>query len=158
MMSRDKMMHGFAARREQLMERAEETRDMLSSRAEDTRDDLAQRAERIREQFAENVTQDVVTNFMGWTLVSTGIAWGVTDWMKGRRMLRSMIGPIVLLVLGTAVLGGSMALRRRGMHIDEAEERVREELHSLDPFARLRVLRDVAEETVPFVRHISIRN
>ena len=38
------------------------------------------------------------------------------------------------------------------------EARVREEMYALDPFARFTVLRDVAGETVPFVRKISLRN
>lgn len=147
MVTRERMAAELAARRALLMEKAETGRD-----------ELARRAEEIRERFAENVTTDVVTNFAGWTLVSTGIAWGVTDWMKGRRMMRSLVVPIGLIVMGTALLSGGRMWQRRSEHISEAEIRVREQIGALDPFARLRVLRDVAEETVPFVRRISVRN
>jgi hypothetical protein len=147
MISRDQLMEDMSVRREELMQRAEIGRE-----------ELARRAEEIRAQFAEHVNQDAVTTFAGWTLVSTGIAWGVTDWLRGRRTLRSLLLPIGLIVLGTAVLGGSNVLQRREEHIGEAEMRVREELSALDPFARFRILKDMTEETVPFVRRISGQN
>lgn len=147
MITRDKLTAELAARRALLMERAETGRD-----------ELARRAEEIRERFSENMTAEVVTSAAGWTLISTGIAWGVTDWLKGRRLLRSLIFPAGLIVLGVAVLGGGAFMHRRGGYIDEAEMAVREQISKLDPFARLRVLRDVAEESVPFVRRISVRN
>lgn len=119
---------------------------------------LAERAEALKSQFAENVTQQTVTSFAGWTLVSTGLALGVTGVMRGRTSTRSMIAPVVLLTLGMAVLSGGSMWYRRSAHIGEAEARVREEMYALDPFARFTVLRDVAGETVPFVRKISLRN
>lgn len=158
MVTRNQIAHEVAARREALAERAGASREELARRAEMGREELMRRAEEIRESFAENVTQEVVTNFVGWTLISTGIAWGVTDWMRGRRTVRTLLLPIGMLVLGTAVLGGGTAWHRRSEHISETEERVRAELQALDPFARFRILRDVAEETVPFVRRMSVRN
>ena len=130
----------------------------LQEYAEEGREELAQRAAELRAQFAENVTQQAVTSFAGWTLVSTGIAWGVTDVMKGRLTFRSLVAPIALLAFGAAVLGGGSMWQRRSAHISEAESRVREEMYALDPFARFRVLRDVGGETVPFVKRISLRN
>jgi len=143
----DRLSERFDERREELMQAAAERREML-----------ARRADEIREQFAENVNQEAITGFAGWTLISTGVAWGVTDWMRGRRGVRSLLLPIGLIVLGTAVLGGGTMWHRRSIHIDEAEMRVREELEALDPFARFRILRDVASDTVPLVKHISVRN
>jgi hypothetical protein len=136
----------------------DERREEMARRAELSREELARRAQDIREQFAERVDRETVTSFAGWTLVSTGIAWGVTDWLRGQRGLRSLIFPIGLIVLGTAVLGGGAAWTRRAEHIGEAEMRVREELAGLDPFARMRVLRDVGEESMPFVRRLSAHN
>jgi hypothetical protein len=133
-------------------------REEWSERAEMSREELAQRAAQIREQFAENVTQEAVTTFAGWTLVSTGVAWGVTDFMRDRRRLRNLLFPIALIVLGVAVLGGSTLWQRRAEQIGEAELRVREEIDALDPFARARVLRDVAGESLPLIRHLSSHN
>lgn len=125
--------------------------------ADARRQALMRRADEIREQFEENVSSELVTNFTGWTLVSAGISWGVTDWMRGRRSLTSMWLPVALITLGAAVLSGNRAWQSRAMHIGEAEERVREELQSLDPFARMRVVKDVATETIPLVRNVSFR-
>lgn len=144
--------------KEQIAARIAEQRAELMERAEMGRDELARRARAIRESFAENVHTDVVVNFAGWTLISTGIAWGVTGWMRGKRGAGALFLPIAMLVLGTSLLGGGAWWQRRSAHIGEAEIRVRAELEKLDPLARFRVLRDMAGETVPFVRNISVRN
>jgi hypothetical protein len=147
MISKDRLVEQMSARREEIMQRAEVGRD-----------ELARRAEEIREQFAEHVDREAVTTFAGWTLVSTGIAWGVTDWIRGRRRVRNLVLPIVLLVTGTFILGGGSVLQRRAVRIDEAEMRVRDELLALDPFARFRILKDMTEETMPLIRRISEHN
>lgn len=133
-------------------------REDWADRIDVSREELAQRAAQIREQFAENVTQEAVATFTGWTLVSTGVAWGVTDFMRDRRRLRNLFFPIALIALGVAVLGGSTLWQRRAEHIGEAELRVREEIAALDPFARARVLRDVAGESLPLIRRLSSHN
>lgn len=145
-------------RREMLAARFAAGRQRIVDNAEAGREELGRRAAEIQERFSEAVDADVVTNFAGWTIVSAGVAWGVTDWMRGRRMLRNLIGPIALLVLGTTLLSGGRMWQMRAARIGETEARVREEMRDLDPLARLRVLRDVAEESVPFVRRISVRN
>ena len=127
----------LAARRDELMER---------------REMLMQRAEEIRERFAENADRDAVTMTVGLTMLSAGVAWGVTQWLRGRRGLFSLVLPIGLLMGGSA-LAATGAWHRRGIHIDEAEARVRAELAALDPLARVRVVRDMAGESMPFVRH-----
>ena len=144
--------------KEMLAERLDQARQAVTERAETSREELAERAAEIREQFAERVNADVMTTFAGWTLVSTGLAWGVTDFMRGRRGMRSLVLPMSLIAMGVAVLGGETLLHRRATHIGETEERVREELAALGPFARARVLRDVSEDTPPLVRRIAMRN
>jgi hypothetical protein len=143
---------------EELADELGARRDEITRRAEDTREELARRAEAIREQFEERVTQEAVTSFAGWTLVSAGVAWGVTDWVRGRRTIRSLILPVVLVAAGAATLAGGLAWHRRSIRIDETEARVREELASLDPFARFRILRDVSAEQVPFVQRLAAHN
>lgn len=144
--------------RERVFDELDARREAMMKRAEMSKEEIARRAEDIREMFEENVDQQVVTNFAGWTLVSAGLAWGVTDWMKGKRGMSALILPIVMLAGGFAMLAGGRAWHRRTMHIDEAEARMREELFALDPFARFRILRDLADQAVPFVRNISVRN
>lgn len=144
--------------RKDIAEELEPAAEEFFEKADEGREKLARRAEELRAQFAENVTQQTLTSFAGWTLVSTGIAWGVTGAMRGKLSGRSMIAPVALLTLGMAVLSGGSLWHRRSAHIGEAEARVREEMYALDPFARFTVLRDVAGETVPFVRRISLRN
>lgn len=125
-----------------------QARDDLVAR----REELMRRAQEIREQFAESVDEDLVVNAAGWTLVSTGLALGVTAWIRGRRGVRALVLPIALLGGGFALLGGGF-MRRRSVRVDEAELIVRQQLAALDPVARFRVLRDVGRESMPFVRH-----
>lgn len=125
---------------------AEVQDDLMERRAE-----LMERAADIRERFAEDVDNDTMTAFVGWTLVSTGIAYGVTQWMRGRRGGMSLIAPIALLVAGVVALGGGL-WRRRGMHIGEVEERIQAELSALGPIARMQVMRDVAGTGFPVGR------
>jgi hypothetical protein len=135
------------------------TREELMSRGGDMRDDLmerraalAERAAHIREQFAENVDRDAVTMTAGLTLVSTGLALGITYLIRGRRGFGLLAMPVMLVFAGMTLLGNG-AWHRRGVHIDAAEIRVREELATLDPFARAQVLKDMATEAVaPFAR------
>lgn len=133
------MMHreDFAARRDEMLER---------------KDALMARADEIRERFAENADRDAVTMTVGLTLLSAGVAWGVTQWLRGRRGILMWVLPVGLVMTGSA-LSANGAWHRRGSHIDEAEERVRAELATLDPLARVRVMRDMAGESLPFVHH-----
>lgn len=131
------------------------TREDITARRDEMlarRDELKERADQIREKFAENVDRDTVSTAVGWTLMSGGIAFGVTQWIRGRRSVFGLIGPALIVIGGVSLLGNS-ALHRRGIRIDEAEMAVREQLSALDPVARFRVLRDVNRESLPFVRH-----
>jgi hypothetical protein len=115
------------------------------------REALMERAEELREQFAEHVDTDAVAMAAGLSLVSGGMAWGITQMIRGRRSTVSLIAPVLLVALGFVVASRG-ALSRRGAHILAAEDRVRSELAGLDPFARVRVLRDMASEQLPFIR------
>jgi len=130
--------------REDLMAR----RDDIMAR----REELMERAAELRERFQENMTADVITTAAGWSLVSTGIAMGVTFWVRGRRSFLALVIPVGLLAGGAALLGNGF-LHRRGMRIEDAEMQVREQLAALDPVGRMQVLRDVGRESMPFVRH-----
>lgn len=129
----------------------------MADEAVETQRALMRRAEEIRARFADSATSDIVSNFAGWTLVSTGISWGMTDWTRGRRTFGALAFPMALIALGAAVLSGNRVWQHRSAHIGEAEERVLAELRSLDPFARFRVVRDVATETIPLVHNIALR-
>ncbi len=130
--------------REELLER----RADLVARSEA----LRERAQQLREEFAENVDGDAVTMAIGLSFVSGGVALGLTQILRGRRGLWHVLVPMALIGAGLVVAGRG-AMGRRAVRIGEVEERVRGELRGLDPFARVRVLRDVASEQLPFVRH-----
>lgn len=139
--------------REEMMARGGEMRDDLMER----REALAERAAHIREQFSENMDRDAVTMTAGLTLVSTGLALGLTQLIRGRRGIGVLLMPFAL-IIGGMVLIGNGAWHKRGVHIDAAELRVREELAALDPFARAQVLKDMAiEAAAPFSR-AAVRN
>lgn len=125
-----------------------EKRDELMAR----REAMMERADHIREEFMDNVDGDAVTMAVGMSLVSGGVAWGITQVLRGRRGLLSVFPPLGLIAAGL-VIAGRGAMSRRSLRIGVAEEAVRSELAHLDPLARARVLRDMAGETLPFVRH-----
>lgn len=114
------------------------------------RDELRERAQEIRERFADNVEPDIVVNAAGLTLVSAGVAVGVTLWARGRHNIWALLLPVGLLISGLSLLG-NRAWHRRGVRIDEAEQLIAEQLSSLGPIARMRVMRDMAGEAIPFV-------
>lgn len=133
------------------------TREDIGAMREDLlvrREQLAQRADELREQFVEYVDADAVAMASGLALFSGGVAWALTIGIRGKRGVAAFLPPVALIVVG-AVLAGRGASQRRGAHIMEAEERVRGELAALDPFARVRVLRDMAGEQLAFLRHAS---
>lgn len=109
------------------------------------REELARRAEEIYEQFANSVDRDTVVTAAGWTLVSTGIAFGVTQWLRGRRGLLGLLMPLVFMAAGAAVLTGGFA-SRRGERMAQAEEDIRRSLAALDPVARVQVLGHVGRD------------
>jgi hypothetical protein len=145
--------------KERFNERFGERAEEAARRMDERREELSRRAEEIRAQFAEHVQREQITGFVGWTLISTGLAVGVTGFVRGQRRFRHLVLPIGLVAFGAAVLAGSSAWDRRAAHIAEAETRVREQIDALDPLARMQVLRDVGKDSMPeFVRRIPARN
>jgi hypothetical protein len=131
------------------------TREDIMARRDDLmarREELMERAQDIRERFQENVNQETVTTAFGWTLVSGGIAFGVTQFARGRRGIWALLLPISLIAGGAALLGTGFA-HRRGVRIGDVEADIRLQLAELDPIARMQVLKDVRGDFVPFVRH-----
>ena len=109
------------------------------------REELARRAEEIYERFAESVDRDTVVTAAGWTLVSTGIAFGAAQWLRGRRGILAILAPLLLMAAGAAVLTGGFATRR-GARMAQAEEDIRSSLAALDPVARVQVLGHVGRD------------
>ncbi len=128
--------------------------DFMSAREEllAKREALMARANEIREEFGEHVDGDAVAMAAGLSLLSGGIAWGLTQVLRGRRGILPLLMPFALIAMGL-IIASRGAMSRRSAHILAAEERVRGELAGLDPLARVRVLRDMASEQLPFVRH-----
>ena len=128
--------------------------DMIARREEmlARRDELMERAAEIRERFQENVDRDTVATAAGWTLVSGGIAFGVTQYLRGRRGILALLLPIAFIAGGAALLVTGFA-HRRGVRIEDVEAEIRGQLSDLDPIARMQVLRDVRGDFMPFVRH-----
>lgn len=127
--------------------------DEIEARREELvarRDALMERASEIRERFAE-IDEDMVTTAVGWTLVSGGIAFALTQWLRGRRGLFALLLPAGALAAGVALLTGGFA-RRRGRRIGEVEDEIRAQLAGLDPVARMQVLGTVGRDTAPFLK------
>jgi len=123
-------------------------RDELLAR----REELMDRAAGIRERFQDSVDEDTLTTAAGWTLVSGGIAFGATQWLRGRRGILGLLLPVGFLIAGVALLTSGLT-HRRGRHIEEVEGDIRERLSTLDPVARLQVLSHVGRDTTRLVRH-----
>jgi len=131
------------------------TREEIMARRDDMmarREELMERAQEIRERFQESVNRDTVTSAVGWTLVSGGVAFGVTQFVRGRRGIWALLLPVALIVGGAALLGTGFA-HRRGVRIGDVEAEFRTQLAELDPIARMQVLRDMRGDFMPFVRH-----
>jgi hypothetical protein len=121
--------------------------DDIKGRVTDIRERVPEVRERIdawREDLELPSTQTTETA-AGAVLVGAGIVAAIVNLLGNKRDFWSWVLPSILLSGGIALLVTAL-FERRGDRIDAAEAAVRAELDSLDPIARAKVLREVAEE------------
>ncbi len=102
-------------------------------------------SERIEEWREELPEPEVIETVAGAALMGVGAVAAVVTLLADSRRSWWWFLPAVLLTGGAALLiaGG---LQRREERIGLAEESVRAELARLDPIARAKVMKDIAEE------------
>ena len=121
--------------------------DSIKGRATDFKDRIPEVRERIdawREDLELPSAQTAETA-AGAVLVGAGIAATIVNLLGNKRDFWSWVVPSALLSGGLALLVAAL-FEWRGDRIDAAEAAVRAELDSLDPLARAKVLKDVAED------------
>ncbi len=121
--------------------------DDIKGRVTDIRDQIPEVRERIDAwrndlEFPETQTTETAA---GAVLIGSGIVATIVNLLGGKRDAWAWILPAILLTSGAAMLVAA-ALERREGRIDAAEAAVRAELDGLDPIARAKVLKEVAEE------------
>jgi len=121
--------------------------DDIKGRVSDIRERVPEVRERIdawREDLELPSTQTTETA-AGAVLVGAGIVAAIVNLLGNKRDFWSWVLPSILLSGGIALLVTAL-FEWRGDRIDAAEAAVRAELDSLDPIARAKVLKEVAEE------------
>ena len=78
---------------------------------------------------------------MGWLLVGSGVIGALLLLIRrDRRIVAWTISA------GLTLAGATLLMEQRQSHIDQAEQRILEELDGLDPVARAQVLKNIAVE------------
>ena len=78
---------------------------------------------------------------MGWLLVGSGVIGALLLLIRrDRRIVAWGISA------GLTLVGATLLMEQRQSHIDQAEQRILEELDGLDPVARAQVLKNIAVE------------
>jgi hypothetical protein len=78
---------------------------------------------------------------MGWLLVGSGVIGALLLLIRrDRRIVAWGIS------VGLTLAGVTLLMEQRQSHIDQAEQRILEELDGLDPVARAQVLKNIAVE------------
>jgi hypothetical protein len=119
----------------------------IRGRVTDVRERIPEMRERIdawREDLEMPSTQTAETA-AGAVLVGAGIVATIVNLLGGKRDFWAWVLPSILLSGGIALLVAAL-FEWRGDRIDAAEAAVRAELDSLDPLARAKVLKEVAED------------
>jgi hypothetical protein len=78
---------------------------------------------------------------IAWLLVAGGVVGALVLTIRGQRSFTDWLVPLGLAGAGVAIL-----LKKREVHIDEAEQNIMAELKGLDPVAKAQVLKAVAEQ------------
>lgn len=95
------------------------------------------------------------TSGLAFSLMGTGVGMTVYMLATRKRGFLAWAIPGALLAGGLALLAGGFS-HKRTERINEAEQAVRDELAGLDPFARARILSDMASETAaPLIRRFT---
>lgn len=121
--------------------------DEIKGRVTDIRERMPEVRDRIevwRDELELPETQKTETA-AGAVLIGSGAVAAIVNLLGGKRDAWAWLLPAILLTSGTALLIAA-ALERRESRIDAAEAAVRAELDGLDPIARAKVLKEVAEE------------
>jgi hypothetical protein len=119
----------------------------IKGRVTDMRERIPEVRERIdawREDLEMPSAQTAETA-AGAVLVGAGIVATIVNLLGGKRDFWAWVLPSILLSGGIALLVVAL-FEWRGDRIDAAEAAVRAELDSLDPLARAKVLKEVAED------------
>lgn len=111
--------------------------------------DYRERVPEVRERIAEWRTElpeaEEMETIAGAALFGTGLLAVAGMLLANRRGRWAWVLPAIFLTAGAALLTAG-ALQRREERIDMAEYAVRSELDRLDPIARAKVMKGIAEE------------
>lgn len=111
--------------------------------------------EHIPAGLVERVPEkSVLEMVLGMSLIGGGAAAGVFGIVRHKR------GFLAWALPGAFIAGGLALLARRGIdrraeHMAVVSDRVRAELSTLDPIARVQVMRDTLQEQFAFLRRVS---
>ena len=132
--------------------------DDIKGRAIDIRDRLPEVRERIdawRDELSLPETQTAETA-AGAALLGVGAIAAGLNLLARRRDAWAWFLPAILLTGGAALLIAA-GLERRESRIAEAEAIMRAELGDLDPIARAKVLKDIAEDELSHLARLGRR-
>ena len=122
-----------------------EVREDIQKWVEEGREHWAERAGDLRARFADVSREEAIVDALGMSLIGAGIGTIVMGVARRRTSRATYFLAGGFIVAGLAFIGGG-AYGRRNVRISSAEENVREQLSSLDPIARAKVLKDMAGE------------
>ncbi len=119
--------------------------NVYRERIDEYKDRIPEIRERIDEWREELPEPEVIETAAGAAMFGLGAVAAVWTSLSGRRGMWAWFLPAVLLTGGASLLIAG-ALQIREERIEVAEETVRAELGRLDPIARAKVMKDIAEE------------
>jgi hypothetical protein len=78
---------------------------------------------------------------MGWLLVGSGVIGALLLLIRNDRRIVALA-----ISAGLTLAGATLLMEQRQSHIDQAGQRILEELDGLDPVAKAQVLKNIAVE------------